>query len=341
MPAISVFDIFKIGVGPSSSHTVGPMKAACEFVRSLQACGESLQSIQVTLYGSLAFTGKGHGTDSAIMLGLAGEVPEQIDPDSIDSRLASMRNKRLIDLPGLKSISFDPEVDLLFNFEQELPRHTNGMRFVAKSEGGELLATDDYYSIGGGFVVRGDEPEPLAQADEPPYPFSTGDELLNQADRNEMSIATLVRLNEEHWLSPGEVELKLQGIWAAMKSCVQRGLHTEGLLPGRMAVPRRAASLRRSLEKSGNSDGLSTMDWVNAYAIAVNEENAAGGKVVTSPTNGAAGVVPAVLHYGVRFLDETQEWPRAVGMRRFKLDISIAGLGPVGGDADGGGHVVA
>jgi L-serine dehydratase len=211
--------------------------------------------------------------------------------------LAAIRGNCAIELPGIGQIAFDPQQDLIFDLEDELPRHTNGMRFTALGENGETLATDEYYSIGGGFVVQGDEPEPLAQTDEPPYPFSTGEELLVLADRNGISIAELIRQNEEHWRSPEEVEQRLQDIWDAMRSCVQRGLHAEGLLPGRMAVPRRAATLRRSLEKHDNDDGLSAMDWVNAYAIAVNEENAAGSRVVTSPTNGAAGVVPAVLHY--------------------------------------------
>ncbi len=322
MAAISVFDIFKIGIGPSSSHTVGPMKAAHAFVRSLQARNLVPVAIRVTLHGSLAFTGKGHATDSAILLGLAGEEPDSIDPDSVDTMLASIRSNHSLELPGIGQIRFDPEHDLIFDLENELPRHTNGMRFTALGENGETLVADDFYSIGGGFVVQGDEPEPLAQTDEPPYPFSTGEELLVLAEQNGISIAELIRRNEEHWRSPEEVEQQLQDIWEAMRACVQRGLHSEGLLPGRMAVPRRAATLRRSLEKHGNDDGLSTMDWVNAYAIAVNEENAAGSRVVTSPTNGAAGVVPAVLHYYTELVPGHDP----DGVIRFLLDAGAIGI---------------
>ena len=321
MSAISIFDIFKIGVGPSSSHTVGPMKAAREFAESLSQ-PDTVAGVQVTLYGSLAFTGRGHGTDSAVLLGLRGEVPETIDPDAIQGMLDGIFATKRLRLANRHEISFDPAKDIVFDFEQELPRHTNGMRFVATDAAGNSIRSEDYYSIGGGFVVRGDEPEPLPQSGEPPFPFSDGASLLEQTRHSGLSISRLVEENERHWRSAGEVSERLTEVWQAMKDCVQRGLHTEGVLPGRMAVVRRAPRLYRSLQERGNKSGLDTMDWVNAYAIAVNEENAAGGKVVTSPTNGAAGVIPAVLHYYSELVPDATE----DGVRRFLLTAGAIGI---------------
>ena len=308
MPAISVFDIFKIGVGPSSSHTVGPMKAARQFVTSLGEDAASVSRVTVELYGSLALTGKGHGTDSAVILGLSGYEPETLDPDAVEGLLRGVHGQKQL-ASGGRPISFDPEADILFRYDQVLPRHTNGMRFSAYDSSATLLLSDDYYSLGGGFIVRGEEPEPMPQEGEPPYPYTTGEELLDLTTHHGLSIPELVRRNELHWRPADEVDRRLAALWEAMQACVQRGLHTEGVLPGRMSVTRRAPKLYRQLVAKGagkdNRSGLDTMDWVNAWAIAVNEENAAGGRVVTSPTNGAAGVIPAVLHYYTELVPES------------------------------------
>jgi L-serine dehydratase len=298
------------------------MKAAREFVICLERIAESPHEIEVRLYGSLAHTGKGHGTDSAILLGLIGAEPETIDPDSVDAILRKIRSGRSIDLPGLVTIGFDPDTDIVFDRGDPLPRHTNGMRFTASDERGNQVLTEDYFSIGGGFIVRGDEEEHANQAGEPPYPFSNGAELLDQSEKNGLSIPALVYRNELKWRSKDEVDQKLTTIWDAMQACVKRGLHSDGVLPGRMSVTRRAGRLYRSLKSREDQDGLETMDWVNAYAIAVNEENAAGGRVVTSPTNGAAGIIPAVLHYYKNFVADCDE----EGVDRFLLAAGAIGI---------------
>jgi L-serine dehydratase len=320
MPAISTFDIFKIGVGPSSSHTVGPMKAAREFVERLDDA--PIARITVRLYGSLAHTGKGHGTDAAVLLGLSGQRPDTLDPDAVEPMLRRIHSEQTLDVPGVGRIRFAPEEDLAFDFEDELPRHTNGMRFTAFDAAGNAVRTEDYYSIGGGFVVRGDEPEARTQEGEPPFSFTSAVELLRQADDAGLTIAELMYGNEAHWRPADEVRDRLETIWEAMRACVQRGLRTEGVLPGRMSVVRRAPKLYRALTERGRRDGLDTMDWVNAYAIAVNEENAAGGRVVTSPTNGAAGVIPAVLHYYSELVPDADE----EGVRRFLLTAGAIGI---------------
>ena len=289
MSAISVFDIFKIGIGPSSSHTGGPMKAAFAFARGLAGVADSVASVEVTLHGSLAYTGKGHGTDSAVVLGLSGQEPETIDPDEVDGLLRGVQEKKVLELEGGRSFSFDPASDIRFDYKEELPRHTNGMRFVARSAGGETLADEIYYSLGGGFIARGDEPEASACEGEPEFVFESAAELLSVAAENGLSIADLVHRNECRWRSAAEVDRQLDAIWQAMESCIERGLQTDGVLPGKMAVLRRAAKVHRRLLARGERSGLDAMEWVNAYAIAVNEENAAGGRVVTAPTNGAAG----------------------------------------------------
>jgi L-serine dehydratase len=322
MPTISIFDIFKIGVGPSSSHTVGPMKAARQFVLTLAERPEPVVTINVRLYGSLALTGKGHGTDSAVLLGLAGFEPQTLDPDAVEGLLRRIHSEKRLDVPGVGSITFDPSADVVFLCDEVLPRHTNGMRFTAVGASGNVLRSDDYFSLGGGFIVRGDEAEPLPQQGEPPYPFSSGAELLDTAERNNLSIAELVRRNELHWRGEDEVQQRISALWDAMQSCVQRGLHTEGVLPGRMAVTRRAPKLYRQLLAKADRAGLDTMDWVNAYAIAVNEENAAGGRVVTSPTNGAAGVIPAVLHYYTELVPDSDY----DGIVRFILTAGAIGI---------------
>lgn len=322
MPEISVFDIFKIGVGPSSSHTVGPMKAAREFAGRLAGDSLPVARIDVRLYGSLAFTGRGHGTDSAILLGLSGKDPASIDPDSMEPELRRIHESCRLSVPKVGEIAFDPATNLIFDFENELPRHTNGMRFQAFDGTGKELCSEDWYSIGGGFVVRGDEQEPTGQHGEPPYPFTDAAGLLAIADANSLSIADLMLQNELHWRSQKEVSERLDSIWTAMQKCVQRGLVTEGVLPGKMSVLRRAPKLYKTLTERSDGGGLDTLDWVNAWAMAVNEENAAGGRVVTSPTNGAAGIIPAVLHYYSELV------PRATreGIDRLLLTAGAIGI---------------
>ena len=306
MAAVSVFDIFKIGIGPSSSHTVGPMKAARAFVGSLD--GLEAARIRVTLFGSLAWTGKGHGTDTAVLLGLAGYEPETIDPDSVDGILDDIRREGRY------------EID--FNYQRELERHTNGMTYVALDESGEVLKEANYFSLGGGFIARGDEPEPSSQGEEPPFPFTTSESLLEVAAANGLSIAELVSQNELAWRGEEDVVAGLNAIHDAMLDCIDRGLRTDGVLPGQIAVVRRAAKLARSLEKRGEPQALDAMEWVNAYAIAVNEENAAGGRVVTSPTNGAAGIIPAVLKFYEEFIPDADN----EGVRTFLLTAGAIGV---------------
>ena len=297
MATISIFDIFKIGIGPSSSHTVGPMKAARAFAEQVREDAASIKRIYVTLHGSLAYTGKGHGTDSAIILGLMGHEPDTIDPDIVNDLLAEVRESKRMKVHGVGEIDFDAEKDLNFDYSAELPRHTNGMSFHALDADGEVLWNEAYYSIGGGFIVRGDEPEESAQQGEPPLRFNSAATLLEQASAHELSIAELILRNEATWRSEDEIRTGLDRIWSAMDACIERGLKTGGVLPGKMAVVRRAPKLYKRLSERGEPTALQAMEWVNAYAIAVNEENAAGGRVVTSPTNGAAGIIPAVLKY--------------------------------------------
>ena len=322
MPTISVFDIFKIGVGPSSSHTVGPMKAARQFVLGLRNTRAPVAGISVILHGSLAYTGKGHGSDSAIVLGLMGCEPESLDPDSVEGILRKVHESDCLDVPDVGEIRFVPDEGIVFEYGEELPRHTNGMRFIAIDADGNALLTEDYYSLGGGFVARGDEPEVSNQDGEPPFPFTSGADLLDLAERNSISFPELVLRNELKWRPREEVEKRLMEIWSAMQSCVARGLRTEGVLPGPLAVTRRAPKLYKKLRERGGKDGLDAIDWVNIYAIAVNEENAAGGRVVTSPTNGAAGIIPAVLHYYEKFVADASD----EGIRQFLLVAGAIGI---------------
>jgi L-serine dehydratase len=322
MSAVSIFDIFKVGIGPSSSHTVGPMKAAHAFALQLGPDAGEVAVIEVTLHGSLAWTGKGHGTDSAVILGLMGLQPETIDPDAVAGILSDVHGRKRLDVVGVGEIDFDPESNLAFDYDEELPRHTNGMHFVAKTTDAAVLADEKYYSLGGGFIARNEEPEPTEQQGEPPYTFDSGDSLLQVAADGGMSIAQLVYTNERHWRSADEIEQRLSMIWKAMQECIDRGLRSEGVLPGNMAVLRRAAKLHKRLEERGDSTGLDAMEWVNAFAIAVNEENAVGGRVVTSPTNGAAGIIPAVLAYYDRFVPGASE----EGVRTFLLTAGAIGI---------------
>ncbi len=322
MAAVSIFDIFKIGIGPSSSHTVGPMKSALAFLRSLDGVAGKVVSLRVSLHGSLAWTGKGHGTDTAILLGLSGLEPETIDPDGIQDALAKIRDARRLVAPGIGEIDFDPDADIVFDYDRELPRHTNGMHFQALGRDGAVLAEDDYYSLGGGFFARGDEPEAGGQKGDPPHLFESANELLQRCTERNLGIADLVLENELTWRSGDEIRERLDALWHAMDACIERGLHAEGVLPGRMAVLRRAAKLRKRLEASGGQSPLNATEWVNAFAIAVNEENAAGGRVVTSPTNGAAGIIPAVLKYYVTFVPDADER----GIRVFLLVAGAIGI---------------
>jgi L-serine dehydratase len=256
------------------------------------------------------------------MLGLSGLLPETVDPDAVNSLLARIHADCAISVPSVGRIPFDPETDLIFNYELELPRHTNGMRFVARAVDESELRSDSYYSLGGGFIARNDEPEPMPQQGEPPYPFSTSQSLLASAAAEDLSIAELVLRNEMHWRSREEVNRKLDELWQAMCDCVERGMRTDGVLPGRMSVLRRAAKLHRSLSKRGEPAALDAMEWVNTFAIAVNEENAAGGRIVTSPTNGAAGIIPAVLMFYHRFVPGSDE----AGVRTFLLTAGAIGI---------------
>ena len=314
--AVSVFDIFKIGIGPSSSHTVGPMRAAARFgERWLEEKGvlDRVARVRAELYGSLAMTGRGHGTDKAVLLGFEGHHPDTIDADLIPDILARIRASGGLRVLGKHAIAFDEKADLVFNKRQKLPFHTNGMRFTAYDAAGNELATRDYYSVGGGFVVNQDEAAEdriVADTTVQPYPFSSGDELLAACERHGLTIAQLMMANESVWRPEAETRAGLLTIWKAMADCVSRGLRSPGTLPGGLHVARRAPAMAdelRNQPEAALKDPLTILDWVNLYALAVNEENAAGGRVVTAPTNGAAGIVPAVGHYYLRFCPKADD----------------------------------
>jgi L-serine dehydratase len=314
--AVSTFDLFKIGIGPSSSHTVGPMRAAARFVDHwLREAGDldRVARVRAEVFGSLALTGRGHGTDKAILMGLEGHLPNAIDPDIIPAALERIRAEKKIRLLGTREIGFDEKTDLAMNKRQKLPYHTNGMRFTAYDASGEVVATRDYYSVGGGFVVNQDEAAEdriVADTTPLPYPFNSGAELLAQCEQSGLTIAQLMLANEQVWRSADEIRAGLREIWQAMQACVQRGIREGGTLPGGLHVQRRAPLLHAELSakpEAAASDPLTVLDWVNLFALAVNEENAAGGRVVTAPTNGAAGIMPAVLHYYERFIPGANE----------------------------------
>ena len=303
----STFELFKIGVGPSSSHTMGPMTAAADFVASLGGELGSVSRIEVRLYGSLALTGKGHATDRAIVLGLSGERPATICPDNADLVVAAVRQSGRLALGGSHEMAFDEACDLLFLQRERLPGHSNGMHFAAYRTDASLVAERTAYSIGGGAVVTADAAvrnDPGEGVWDAPYPFSSSAELLARCDEAGLSIAGLMRRNEESLRSPEQVSEGLSLIRRAMNDCIERGMAQGGILPGGLEVKRRAptilATLRERQERA-LADPLSVIDWINLWALAVNEENAAGGRVVTAPTNGAAGIVPAVLRYYERF----------------------------------------
>ena len=327
--ALSTFDLFKIGIGPSSSHTVGPMRAAQRFVLALRDGDllDAVRSVRCELYGSLGATGKGHGSDKAVLLGLEGEAPDLVNPDSIAPRLAALRETRTLKLLGSHPIAFD-EREQLKMLRKPLPFHPNGMRLWALDAQGAVLLDKTFYSVGGGFVVGQDEagqPALVPDATPLPHPFTTGDELLQRCRDSGLSIAQVMWQNELVWRDAAAVRAGLLNIWAVMQACVKRGVATEGTLPGGFKVKRRAGELHRALlahPEAALKDPLQVMDWINLYALAVNEENAAGGRVVTAPTNGAAGIVPAVLHYYARFVPGANEQ----GVIDFLLTAAAIGI---------------
>jgi len=340
----SVFDLFKIGIGPSSSHTVGPMRAARLFALRLLHEGRLGATTRVCaqLYGSLGATGKGHGTDKAVLLGLLGFEPDTVDVDGIATHVKRIRDDKNLRLLGEHDVAFNEKADLIFYRREALPFHANGMRFTALDAAGAELLTRVYYSVGGGFIVSdevaqdGSKQKVIApDATVLAHPFHSGADLLMLARQQGCSIAELVRRNEHHWRSDAEIDAGLLQIWAVMQACVVRGCATGGVLPGGFKVKRRAANLHRQLcanPEAALRDPLQVLDWVNLYALAVNEENAAGGRVVTAPTNGAAGIVPAVLHYYTRFVPGATDQgvidflltAAAIGML-YKENASISG----------------
>jgi L-serine dehydratase len=307
--AISVFDLFKIGIGPSSSHTVGPMRAAALFTGALRERRllERVQRVEVRLYGSLSATGIGHGSDTAVIMGLMGDWPDQIDPASIAPRIETLRSSGTLQLDGRLPIAFDWQRDMLL-LEENLPYHPNAMTLTAYAADATALHADTYYSVGGGFVVDAEQAA-TGQLDQDhtqlPYDFSSAEELLRLCKEHGLRVSELMMANEKAWRSEAEIRSGLMRLWQAMRDCVEQGLKQDGILPGGLNVKRRAAKLHRSLQEMSKPNvigsTLSGMEWVNLFALAVNEENAAGGRMVTAPTNGAAGIIPAVLHYYVRF----------------------------------------
>ena len=329
--AISVFDLFKIGIRPSSSHTVGPMRAAGRFVSALAEDGllDRVESLRVHLYGSLGATGKGHGSDTAVLLGLEGETAQDIDPSTIAARLQQIRNNRQIHLLARRRIAFDEATQLILHQKKSLPFHPNGMQFIALDKNGSELLDKIYYSVGGGFVVEQEDAQKdhLHASDEArlPFEFHSMQQLLQHCADKNLRISDIMLRNEQVWRSEAEIKAGLLDIWRVMQACIERGCHSEGVLPGGLNVKRRAPAMFDQLKaryEQALSDPLTTMDWVNLYAIAVNEENAAGGRVVTAPTNGAAGIIPAVLKYYDRFSPDANE----EGVVRFLLTAGAIGI---------------
>ncbi|WP_411288328.1 L-serine ammonia-lyase [Phenylobacterium sp.] len=323
---VSVFDLFKLGIGPSSSHTMGPMTAAVRFLQHLGPALSRVVRVEVALYASLALTGRGHATDRAVILGLAGFSPSKLDPDEADRVVGEVRAARRLSLGGAHEIAFDETTDLKWEGRTRLPQHPNALKFTAFDAGDEAVAERIYFSIGGGFVRDQDEMG-LNTRDEPgpptPYPFDSGVELLEQATAADLTIAGLVRANEEAMRPRQALDDGLDAIIAAMYACIERGMRTDGILPGGLKVQRRAYQVHQSLMANADrsiADPLAALDWVNLWALAVNEENAAGGRVVTAPTNGAAGLLPAVLRFYDRFHQGTAE-----GRRNFLLTAAAIG----------------
>jgi len=305
---LSVVDLYTIGIGPSSSHTVGPMRAGYRFCLELEARNilEKIGSVIVDLYGSLALTGKGHATDTAVIMGLSGERPRSVDPDRIAPTMDAIDRDRELQLYGRHPVSFNRETNLVFHMAESLPEHPNGMRITAFDHDGVVLHKQEYFSVGGGFIVSGDDRGAEYSGDNItlPYPFSSADELMAICKQEKLSIAEVMAENEKSWREPAETEEFVDRVHRAMMDCIERGCKSDGILPGGLNVKRRARKLYLELTErpeAGLKDPLTVIDWVNLYALAVNEENAAGSRVVTAPTNGAAGVIPAVLRYYERF----------------------------------------
>ncbi|NYE36741.1 L-serine dehydratase [Nocardioides cavernae] len=327
---ISVFDLFKVGIGPSSSHTVGPMKAAHLFADGLRADGllDDVARVHVELFGSLGATGHGHGSVKAVVLGLAGEQPHLVDPVAADPMVQAVRDGGRLELAGTRTIAFDADEDVVMHRRKRLEFHTNGMVFQALDAAGAELRRREYYSVGGGFVLDEDDlGNPVVKADDTPvpYPFTTADELLATTRATGLRISDVMLANELVRRPEDEVRRELLATWQVMRECVDRGSRTPGVLPGGLKVRRRAADLRARLEvewAAGAADPLGAMEWVTLYALAVNEENAAGGRIVTAPTNGAAGIVPAVLLYYHHFVPGADE----DGVVRFLLTAAAIGL---------------
>jgi L-serine dehydratase len=325
---ISAFDLFTIGIGPSSSHTVGPMRAAGMFATSLRADGllDAVTSVRAELFGSLGATGHGHGSVKAVVLGLAGELPEEVDPAAAEPLVAGVTSAGRLRLLGQHEIGFDAAEDVILHRRKKLPFHSNAMRFTASGRDGGELSTRTYYSVGGGFVLGEDaagRPRIVPDTTAVRYPFSTGAELLDHAASSGLPISGVMLANELARRDEAEVSSGLAHIWAVMQECVQRGIEADGVLPGGLRVRRRARRLRETLEQSGDpGDPLYAMEWVTLYALAVNEENASGGRVVTAPTNGAAGIIPAVLHYYRAFVPGAD----TAGVIRFLLTAAAIGV---------------
>jgi L-serine dehydratase len=326
--SLSVFDLFKVGIGPSSSHTVGPMRAAAMFANSLVADGvlDRVARVRAELFGSLGATGHGHGSVPAIVLGLLGEQPDTVDPASARPAADLARESGRLVLLGTHEIEFDVENDIVLHRRKRLPFHSNAMVFSAADAAGAELSTRTYYSVGGGFVLSQDEagsPSLVPDAVEVPYPFRSGAELVGQAQAAGLPISGIMAANELVRRSEAQVRDGLLGIWSVMQECVAAGTRADGVLPGGLKVRRRARKLRETLEQTSDAgDPLYAMEWVTLYALAVNEENAAGGRVVTAPTNGAAGIIPAVLHYYMRFVPGADE----AGVVRFLLTAAAIGV---------------
>ncbi|KQV42543.1 MULTISPECIES: L-serine ammonia-lyase [unclassified Rhizobium] len=333
---LSVFDVFKIGIGPSSSHTMGPMSAANRFLDLIASpdwprpSNAAVASIKVSLHGSLAHTGIGHGSGRAVILGLMGEKPDKVDPDAMDGIIDGVEHTGRITPPGHPAYAFQPKTDLVFDKKVPLPGHANGMSFSAFDRDDRLLLKRIYYSIGGGFVVTDTELEAMrASKTKPggvkvPYPFSSAKQMLEMAERSGLSIAQMKRANEECEMSRDDLDAGLDRIWEAMKGCIDRGLTHQGILPGGLKVRRRAGSIHDMLKEEWRSNKVNPLlanDWLSVYAMAVNEENAAGGRVVTSPTNGAAGVVPATIRYYLHFHEDADHH----GIRDYLLTAAAIG----------------
>ena len=339
--AISLFDLFKVGIGPSSSHTVGPMVAANQFVHFLEdeQLTPKVTRVMCELYGSLGATGKGHGTGKAVLMGLEGELPDSIEPDTVDPRVEAIESTKQISLNAKHSVAFEPVTDLIYHRIDRLDFHANGMTLRAYDETQTLICEKTYYSIGGGFIVNQNdqgEVELVEDDTQLAYDFHSSEELLRLCKEHDLSIAQIMLENEKAWRSEEEIKANILSIWQVMKSCIDKGIQTEGILPGGLKVKRRAASLYQDLTKKNKMDmitpSLGAMDWVNLYALAVNEENAGGGRIVTAPTNGAAGIIPAVLHYYWDFCPRSNEegivdfflTAAAIGLL-FKENASISG----------------